>query len=161
MFNDRDLTLLGAGAFVAILCIMLPISLIAKIILAIFVLVIFMVIALLRLGPDRVPLEVFLNRRIRFMREARRYTYNGGKTASATAANAATTVFQAAAPSTQTPIEPQPQAVTYQPMILDWEGVGIYWIVTAWLTVISVFFVDWLATGGSSQISFFMQHFRP
>jgi hypothetical protein len=160
MFNDRDLTLLGAGAFVAILCIMLPISLIAKIILAILVLLTFMVIALLRLGPDRVPVEVFLTRRIRFMREARRYTYNGGKTTSDTTTKTATTASQAAA-ATQTMTESWSPALAYQPLMLDWEGVGVYWIVTAWLTLISAFFVHWLATGGSSQISFFIQHFRP
>ncbi len=154
MFNDRDLTLLGAGAFAAILCIMLPISLIAKIILAILVLVVFMVIALLRLGPDRVPVEVFLTRRIRFMRESRLYTYNGGKTANDTTAS------QAAA-ATQTMTESRSPALSYQPLMLDWEGVGVYWIVTAWLTLIGAFFVHWLATGGSSQISFFIQHFRP
>ena len=154
MFNDRDLTLLGAGAFAAILCIMLPISLIAKIILAILVLVVFMVIALLRLGPDRVPVEVFLTRRIRFMRESRLYTYNGGKRTSATTAS------QAAA-ATQKMTESRSPALAYQPLMLDWEGVGVYWIVTAWLTLIGAFFVHWLATGGSSQISFFIQHFRP
>jgi hypothetical protein len=154
MFNDRDLTLLGAGAFAAILCIMLPISLIAKIILAILVLVIFMVIALLRLGPDRVPVEVFLTRRIRFMRESRLYTYNGGKRTSDTPAS------QAAA-ATQAMTESRSPALAYQPLMLDWEGVGVYWIVTAWLTLIGAFFVHWLATGGSSQISFFIQHFRP
>ena len=154
MFNDRDLTLLGAGAFAAILCIMLPISLIAKIILAILVLVVFMVIALLRLGPDRVPVEVFLTRRIRFMRESRLYTYNGGKRTSDTTAS------QAAA-ATQTMTESWSPALAYQPLMLDWEGVGGYWIVTAWLTLIGAFFVHWLATGGSSQISFFIQHFRP
>ena len=154
MFNDRDLTLLGAGAFAAILCIMLPISLIAKIILAILVLVVFMVIALLRLGPDRVPVEVFLTRRIRFMRESRLYTYNGGKRTSDTTAS------QAAA-ATQTMTESRSPALSYQPLMLDWEGVGVYWIVTAWLTLIGAFFVHWLATGGSSQISFFIQHFRP
>lgn len=154
MFNDRDLTLLGAGAFAAILCIMLPISLIAKIILAILVLVVFMVIALLRLGPDRVPVEVFLTRRIRFMRELRLYTYNGGKRTSDTTAS------QAAA-ATQTMTEFWSPALAYQPLMLDWEGVGGYWIVTAWLTLIGAFFVHWLATGGSSQISFFIQHFRP
>jgi hypothetical protein len=44
------------------------------------------------------------------------------------------------------------------PMTLAWEDVGVYWIVSAWLTVIAVYFVYWLANGGSKQMSFWLQH---
>ena len=63
MFNDRDLGVLGAGALAAVLCLFLPFSFIGKVVTGFLVLVIFMVAALMRLGPDRVPLEVWLVRR--------------------------------------------------------------------------------------------------
>ena len=152
MWNDRDLGFLGAGAFCAVLCIILPISLIAKAILAVVVLVIFMVIALLRLGPDRVPLEVFIKRRIQFAVQARKYTYHGGKPASNTSASAP--AAQAASRSAR-----GTGPALSMPMTLAWEDVGVYWIVSAWLTVIAVYFVYWLANGGSKQMSFWLQHY--
>ena len=151
MWNDRDLGFLGAGAFCAVLCIILPISLVAKAILAVVVLVIFMVVALLRLGPDRVPLEVFLKRRIQFASQARKYSYHGGKPAS-NSASSASPAQAAASP------EREIAAALSRPMTLAWEEVGVYWIVTAWLAVIAVFVVYWLANGGSNQVSFWLQH---
>ena len=55
MFNDRDLGILGGGALLAVLCLFLPFSFVGKIVVGFFVLILFMVLALLRLGPDRVP----------------------------------------------------------------------------------------------------------
>ncbi len=75
MFNDRDLGILGAGALLAVVCLILPLPFVGKIVLGLFVLVGFIVLALLRLGPDRIPLEAWLLRRIRFRLQARRYTY--------------------------------------------------------------------------------------
>lgn len=152
MWNDRDLGFLGAGAFCAVLCIILPISLVAKAILAVVVLIIFMVIALLRLGPDRVPLEVFIKRRIQFAIQTRKYTYHGGKPAANSPAPASVP-REASQPSWGA------SQALFMPMILAWEDVGVYWIVTAWLTVISVYFVYWLANGGSNQMSFWLQHY--
>src|SRR5512133_3209039 len=73
MFNDRDLGILGGGAMLAVLCLFLPFSFIGKIVVGFLVLVSFMVIALLRLGPDRVPPEVWLMRRVRYGMEVRKY----------------------------------------------------------------------------------------
>src|SRR5258706_4949733 len=122
MWNDRDLGFLGAGAFCAVLCIILPISLVAKAILAVVVLIIFMVIALLRLGPDRVPLEVFIKRRIQFAIQTRKYTYHGGKPASNSPTPAA------ASREASRPSWGAGQALS-MPMTLAWEDVGVYWIV--------------------------------
>lgn len=73
MFNDRDLGLLGAGAILAVLCLMLPLPFVARAVTGIFVLVGFMVLALLRLGPDRITLEGWLKRRTRFHLSAHFY----------------------------------------------------------------------------------------
>jgi hypothetical protein len=55
MFNDRDLGILGAGALLAVVCLFLPFSFVGKVVTGFLVLVGFMALALLRLGPDRVP----------------------------------------------------------------------------------------------------------
>src|SRR5258706_12419268 len=81
MFNDRDLGILGAGALLAILCLFLPLSFTGKVVIGFLVLVGFMALALLRLGPDRVPLEVWLTRRFRYsMQTATRKTENAQQT---------------------------------------------------------------------------------
>src|SRR5512143_3516362 len=73
MFNDRDLGILGAGALLAVLCLFLPLSFAGKVVIGFLVLVGFMALALLRLGPDRVPPEVWLMRRFRYSVQTRQY----------------------------------------------------------------------------------------
>ena len=73
MFNDRDLGILGAGALLAVLSLFLPLSFAGKVVVGFLVLVAFMALALLRLGPDRVPLEVWLMRRFRYSMQTRQY----------------------------------------------------------------------------------------
>ena len=73
MFNDRDLGILGAGALLAVLCLFLPFSFVGKVVVGFLVLVGFMALALLRLGPDRVPPEVWLTRRFRYSMQTRQY----------------------------------------------------------------------------------------
>ncbi len=75
MFNDRDLGVLGAGALLSVLCLLLPFSFAGRVALGCGVLVSGMVLAFLRLGPDRIPPEEWLRRRVRFQLQARRYTY--------------------------------------------------------------------------------------
>jgi len=53
MFNDRDLGILGGGALLAVLCLFLPLPFVGKMVIGFLVLVGFMALALLRLGPDR------------------------------------------------------------------------------------------------------------
>ena len=160
MFNDRDLFYLGAGAVGAVVTLILPIPLMGKVIIAVVVLMIFTVIALLRIGPDRVPLEEFLKRRIMFKMQTRQYVYNGSKSTSPAASAAAATSFASDAPAAASGWA-APSMAMARPMTLAWEEVGIYWLVTAWLTVIATYFVYWLATGGSSQLGYWLQHFRP
>ena len=73
MFNDRDLGILGAGALLAVLCLFLPLFFTGKVVIGFLVLVGFMALALLRLGPDRVPPEVWMMRRFRYSMQTRQY----------------------------------------------------------------------------------------
>jgi hypothetical protein len=78
MFNNRDLYILGGGALLAVLCLFLPLSFVGKVVVAFLVLIGFMVFALLRLGPDRVPPEVWMMRRFRYAMQTRQYVNQQG-----------------------------------------------------------------------------------
>lgn len=152
MFNDRDLAILGAGALLAVLCLLIPIPFAGKVVLGMTVLVGFMFAALLRLGPDRIPLEEWLLRRIRYHFQARRYTYQQP-------------IAQPTSPQTLTPPKPQPRprpAITpviavHIPFTLAFDEVGIYRLVTALLAVVGVDFIFWLWQGGAAEMAALLQ----
>lgn len=159
MFNDRDLGVLGVGALLAVLCLILPLPFAGKVVLGLSILVGFVVLAFLRLGPDRIPLEEWLRRRIRFRLQARRYTYQQpgyskkrpwrlrNKRRQQDAGEPET---QPAAP-TRTPISPP--VGSYYPVAFALDDVGIYPLVTVLLAVIGIYFLVWLAQGGAAEIS--------
>jgi len=155
MFNDRDLGILGLGALLTVGCLILPLPFWGKVTLGLFILVGFIVLALLRLGSDRIPLEEWLLRRVRFHLQASRYTY------------------QQPGYSTKRPWRLKkvlPQQKTLEPVYapknsestsrksccpatLTLEDVGTYPLVTVLLAVIGTYFLVWLAQGGASEIA--------
>lgn len=154
MFNDRDLAILGAGALLAVLCLLIPMPFAGKVVLGFTVLVGFMVAALLRLGPDRIPLEEWLWRRIRYRFQARRYTYQQ----------------PIANPSTPLPPKPVQSNPPFQtrpvfapvlsiqmPFSLAFDEMGFYPLVTALLAVLGVDFIVWLWQGGAVEIAALLQ----
>lgn len=143
MFNDRDLGILGGGALLAVLCLFLPFSFAGKIVVGFLVLVGFMVLALLRLGPDRVPPEVWLMRRVRYGMDVRKYVNQ--KEPSGAAGDAGVKATKPAGPPA-----PAPQ---FQPLDLAWGEVGVYPLLTAFLGVVAVYFAFWLSRGGADQIA--------
>jgi nitrate reductase NapE component len=156
MFNDRDLGVLGAGALLAVLCLVLPLPFIGKIILGLSALVGFIVLALLRLGPDRIPIEEWLRRRIRFRLQARRYTfqqpgYPQNDRCIGEKQRAQTKVREPEEhtfPSAQSrPME------TFRPLSFGLDEIGIYPLVTVLLAVIGIYFLVWLAQGGLEEIA--------
>jgi hypothetical protein len=159
MFNDRDLGILGAGALLAVLCLILPLPFVGKIVLGLFVLVGFIVLALLRLGPDRIPLEEWLRRRIRFRLQARRYTFQQpgysrkdrwrlGKQRSQTEVQEPEKPSSPPAQTTESrPIE------GYRPLSFALDEIGSYPLVTVFLAVIGVYFLFWLAQDGANEIA--------
>jgi hypothetical protein len=142
MFNDRDLTIMGIGAISAVICLLIPsLGLVAKGIIAFVVLMIFMALALIRLGPDRVPMEVFLKRRIKFATQVRQHTYHGGRDTNATI-----------------PSPRIPRATShFRPLSLQLDDSNIYWVVSIWLAVVGIYFVIWLQNGGAEEISFWIR----
>lgn len=156
MFNDRDLALLGTGALLAVGCLLFPFPLAGKIVLGFGVLMGFMFAALLRVGPDRLPLEQWLLRRIRFHFQPRRYTYPQPFT---------TPVPHAPPPPASPESDLAPQPVSARPFAfpfhLAWdEGQGTS-LVTALLVVVGADFLFWLGQGGAAELAALMALFFP
>lgn len=146
MFNNRDLGILGAGALLAVLCLFLPLSFVGKVVVGFLVLVAFMALALLRLGPDRVPPEVWLKRRFRYAWKTRQYVNQQTETRRSQDTDALH-----AKPKQRTPtFEPQ---TVLMPIGFAWDEIGIYPLLTAFLAVVGVYFSVWLAKGGAEELS--------
>ena len=158
MFNNRDLGILGTGALLAVLCLFLPLSFTGKVVIGFLLLVGFMALALLRLGPDRVPPEVWLMRRFRYSIQTRQYVNQ----------QAASRKTEGYPPppkqKTQRPtMEPERPAPSYQPQMpqatmrpidLAWNEVGVYPLLTVLLGVVGIYFTVWLANGGAQELAF-------
>lgn len=148
MFRDRDLFLLGAGALLSALCLLLPLPFVGKLVAGVVTLVGFMALALLRLGPDRVPFEEWLRRRLRFRLTPRRFVYHrpGWKPAK----GSKLVLDPADAPAASTP-RPAPLS-GLRPLALDLPE-NVYPLVSLLLGVLGLYFVAWLAQGGAGEIA--------
>ena len=146
MFNDRDLSILGAGAVAAILCLMLPWTFAVKVAVAVVILVIAMALAFARMGADRLTLEQYLKRQLVFRFQPRKYSY-----------------FQKEkAPARDIPAVMPRQAVvrpSFGPLTLDFTEKGLYWLMTIWLIVIGAYVLYWAHfLGGLDQAAFWIKH---
>jgi hypothetical protein len=154
MFNDRDLGILGAGALLAVLCLFLPFSFVGKVVVGFLVLVGFMALALLRLGPDRVPPEVWITRRFRYSMQTRQYV-NQQTASRKTDSTGPSQKQRPERPSVERE-QPAPifstQAIL-RPLDLAWDEVGVYPLLTALLGVVGVYFAVWLTNGGAQELS--------
>ena len=146
MFNDRDLSILGAGAVAAILCLMLPWTFAVKVAVAVVVLVIAMALAFARMGADRLTLEQYLKRQLVFRFQPRKYSYFPKEKAPARGAPA---VMQR-----QPTVRP-----SFGPLTLDFTEKGLYWLMTVWLIVIGAYVLYWAHfLGGLEQAAFWIKH---
>ena len=155
MFNDRDLGILGAGALLAVLCLFLPLSFTGKVVIGFLVLVSFMALALLRLGPDRIPPEVWLSRRFRYAMQTRQYVNQQTATKRAEA-KPQSPKQKAVHPSIrheQPSLVFDPSAIHTHPIDLAWNEVGVYPLLTVLLGVVGIYFSVWLAGGGAQELS--------
>jgi hypothetical protein len=146
MFNNRDLGILGGGALLAVLCLFLPLSFVGKVVIGFLVLVAFMALALLRLGPDRVPPEIWLKRRFRYAWQTRQYVNQQTETRRSQDKDA----------PAEKPKEKRPAFDTQtilMPIHFAWDEVGIYPLLTALLGVVGTYFSVWLAKGGAEELS--------
>lgn len=157
MFRDRDLFLLGAGALLSALCLLLPLPFAGKLVAGALTLVGFMALAFLRLGPDRIPLEEWLRRRLRFWRAPRRFVYHrpGWKLnlARRPARRAATPEATVATPADPGLRPLKAPLLGLRPLALALPEQGVYPLVTVLLAVLGVYFLAWLAQGGAQEIA--------
>ena len=157
MFNDRDLGILGAGALLAVLSLFLPLSFAGKVVVGFLVLVAFMALALLRLGPDRVPLEVWLMRRFRYSMQTRQYvnqqemSRRAQPTQTSTPSEKKSRALRAERPASI------PSIPDLRPLDLAWNEIGVYPLLTAFLAVVGVYFAVWLANGGAQDLAVWFQ----
>lgn len=157
MFNDRDLGILGAGALLAVLSLFLPFPFAGKVVTGFLILVAFMALALLRLGPDRVPLEVWLMRRFRYSMQTRQYVNQQEETRRAqSTSTSAPAEKKARAPKAERPA-PIPSVPDLRPLDLAWNEIGVYPLLTAFLAVVGVYFAVWLANGGAKELGMWFQ----
>ncbi len=125
------------------------------------VLIGFMALALLRLGPDRVPLEVWLTRRFRYSMQTRQYVNQQ------TATRKTESVQSSQKQKPERPVKERPtiehSAPSFSapsvvhPIDLAWNEVGVYPLLTALLGVVGVYFAAWLANGGAVELSFWFR----
>jgi hypothetical protein len=174
MINDRDLGIIGAGAFLTVLCLLFQWPFVARVVVGLLVLVTFMIIALLRLGPDREPIEVHLARLLNNLRSPHKFILGGGQASSKTVPPSRAQAETPAAPvqaAAANLLLPGPQvsipkgstagtsgaAISMKPVTFVWEEVGIYRLVTVLLAVIGIYFIFWLVQGGTQQIGHWMR----
>jgi hypothetical protein len=156
MINDRDLGIIGAGAFLTVLCLLFKWPFVARVVVGLLVLVTFMIVALLRLGPDREPIEVHLLRLLNNLRSPRKFILGGGRGSSKKVPAAQAQAVPAAVPVQVAAVKlplPIPQvstpqqsvagvssvAISMKPITFAWEEVGIYRLVTVLLAVVGFY----------------------
>jgi hypothetical protein len=116
---------------------------VGKVVLGLTVLVGFIVLALLRLGPDRIPMETWLLRRIRFRLQARRYTYQQPGYSQKRPFRREKRSLPSSTPD-RTP--------SRLPLGLVLENIGIYPLVTVFLVIIGIYCLIWLSQGGAEEV---------
>jgi hypothetical protein len=163
MFNDRDLGVLGAGALLSVLCLLLPLPFAGKVALGFGVLVGFMVLAFLRLGPDRIPPEEWLRRRLRYHLQARRYTYQQESTVRPRRKQELGRRpwwghWRKAGPGSAQPAlaaaHPLPIPLgRILPIAIAVDEIQVYPLVSLLLGVVGVYLLAWLGQGGAEELS--------
>ncbi len=155
MGEDRDLAVIGAGAGLAILALLLPLPFGVRGLIAFFLMGLALILAFLRLGPDRLPAEVLLWRRLRYRRTPRRRVYMRGP-AEARPFPALKEKEGRPAPP---PAPPPPRPAFPRPAIsFSVEADEATWAVRAALGVAGAYFAWWLAVeGGARSLALFLK----
>jgi hypothetical protein len=128
----------------------LPISFVGKVVVGFLVLVAFMALALLRLGPDRVSPEVWLKRRLRYAWQTKQYVNQQTSTRRAKGEEDSNRKSRRESPAFSS-------GTVLMPIDFAWDEVGIYPLITVLLGVVGVYFSVWLANGGAEELSIWFQ----
>ena len=145
MFNDRDIAVIGVGAFASVLCLLLPVPFPWKVGLGFTTLVIFMFVALIRLGRDRLTLEEYLIRRVRYWLRPRLWTFHMRDLPRRPAPREKPIPHPAEAPA-----GPRPPR-THGSGAVSWnvDPVKVERLASLLMIVVGLYFLDWLRLGGA------------
>ena len=179
--KDRDLAVIGGGAFLTVLCLLFQWPFVIRIVVGLLVLVAAMIVGVGRYGGDKAPLEQHIARLLDDLIKPKKYTYQDSQDGQGNVAPQGTVFSQpASAPIGSISVSNAslaPAAVIEAPIVsaisptpakpatapatgnvtFDWEEIGIYRLVTVWLVVIGIYFIYWLAKGGTEQIGQLMK----
>jgi hypothetical protein len=180
--GDRELTIIGVGAFLAVLCLLFKWPFAARVVVALLILIGTTIYALARIGDDKYRIEEWLS--YQFDRKTRplKYTFKSdepqGREAPAKGVASApafappgipvqedpvpAAVMQARLSPLDAPGSPSGPAAPARfprqgPVSLAWEEIGIYRLVTVWLVVVGFYFLYWLYQGGTEEIGRLMK----
>lgn len=142
MFNDRDLAVIGLGAVGSVACLLLPFSFTGKVAAGAFILILAMFTAFARFGYDRLTMEEWLLRRIRYHFRPKRWTYHQG------ALPGQDQPAQAVAAAEEQEKETAPAPLFSMRLDL----ITIERIASVMMTVAGIYFLTWLGQGGAGAI---------
>ncbi|HUH98275.1 MAG TPA: hypothetical protein VLZ89_12995 [Anaerolineales bacterium] len=141
MFNDRDLYILGGGGFLALLTLVPSWPFWLKVTLALAIMALALIVALIRVGPDRRTLEQQLYYFLKYRTQPRNYSFWGRGPLRPARGDGSGVGETSAAPT----------------LSLAWDDLNIYFLMTVWLAVIGIYFTVWLNGHGDLQIAKILQ----
>ncbi len=181
--GDRELTIIGVGAFLAVLCLLFTWPFTARVVVALLILIGTTIYALTRIGDDKYKIEEWLSYRFDNKIKPLKYTFKSDKEPDKKAAKEPICAVPALTPPRAIPVQENfvPAAVMQAPLspvdtlkpaarlgdtgmapiqgslTIAWEEIGVYRLVTIWLVVVGVYFIYWLYQGGTEEIGLMLK----
>ena len=174
--KDRELVIIGAGAFLTVLCLLFNWPFAIRVVVGVAVLIFFTGFALWPVGPERLTIEEALMRYVRKARRPKKYALTGerqdqvapprGEVISAPPPEvrvAAQASSYDSTPAAQTAATSKTESSDLQyeagrPFVGE---VDFSRVMMIWLGVIGVYFIYWLFQGGSREIGEWMKTLFP
>ena len=153
MTQDRDMVVLIAGGVIALTALLLPFSLLGRMAVGVVIVFAAMLLAVLRIGPDRVTVEEYLFRRLRFSRSAKQFSFYSRPKRSPEQKKQ--TAEEDDLEEYFRPEQPEPSVQpSVSPLQMTAENLpgGVYSLVTVFLAVVGVYIIFWVAQGGAEEL---------
>jgi hypothetical protein len=175
--KDRELVIIGAGAFLTVLCLLFKWPFAIRVVVGMAVLIVFTAFALWPVGPERLTIEEAFYRYLRKSRRPKKYALTDERQAQAVPPRGqvisapppeprATLPYDSAA--VPVPVAPSSAASVpassdfrYEPGQTSVNEVDYYRVVLIWLGVIGIYFIYWLSQGGTQEIGEWMKTLAP
>ena len=165
--KDRELVIIGAGAFLTVLCLLFTWPFAIRVVAGMTVLIVFTAFALWPVGPERLTIEEAFFRYLRKSRRPKKYALTDerqdqavpprGQVISAPLEPHATLLYDSV--PVPAPVAPSSADFRYEPGQTGVNEVDYYRAVLIWLGVIGIYFIYWLSQGGSQELGEWMKTF--